>query len=225
MLSRMRRGLALLVVLLAAVAAGSALAASADHEQHRYNAADQAAARKAVVARSDLGSTGWTGGAKRPDVSPPKPCGNWSPKQSDLVLTGAAESDWKHAGLEIDSEAQVLQAAEMVKLDWQRTVVDPHAIPCLETQLKQSLQKTSTAKFVSFRRIAFPRIGSFSRAYLTTIDVTSNGTTVPIVIEDVLVGAGRTEITLTSTVAKAAQSVILAADIRLAKILAARAAS
>jgi hypothetical protein len=93
MLSGMRRGLLPLVVLLAGAIAGSALAAVADREQHRFNAADQAAARSAVVVRSDLGSTGWTGGAKKPDLSPPKPCPNWDPKQSDLVLTGAAETD------------------------------------------------------------------------------------------------------------------------------------
>jgi hypothetical protein len=223
MLWEMRRGLLPLVALLVCAIAGSALAATGDREQHRFTAADQAAARSAVLVRSDLGKTGWTGGAKKPDLSPPVPCANWNPKQSDLVLTGAAETDWKHAGLEIDTEAQVLQTAEMVKLDWQRTVTDPHAIPCLESELKKSLSGAASAKFVSFKRLSFPHIGTFSRAYLTTIDVTSSGKTVPVVIEVVLVGSKRTELTMTSTTAKALQSVVAPENIRLARKLVARA--
>ena len=221
MLSRMRRGLLTIVILLAC--AGSALAAVADREQHKFNAADQAAAKSAVLVRSDLGATGWTGGAKKPDLSPPKPCSNWNPKQSDLVLTGAAETDWKHAGLEIDSEAQVLQTPAMVKLDWQRTVVDPHAISCLESQLRKSLAATTTAKFVSFKRLSFPHVGTYSRAYLTTIDVTSNGTTIPVVIEDVLIGSKRTELSISSTTAKALQPAVGPQNVRLARMLIARA--
>jgi len=212
-----------MAAVVAGVVAGSALAAATDREQHRFNAADQAAARSAVVRRSDLNTTGWTGGAKKPDLSPPKACANWNPKQSDLVLTGAAETDWKHAGLEIDTEAQVLQTAAMVKLDWQRTVTDPHAITCLESQLEKTLAGNKTVKFVSFRRIAFPRVGTYSRAYLTMIEVISNGTTIPVAIEDVLVGSKRSEITITSTTAKAAQPTVAAANIRLAKILVGRA--
>jgi hypothetical protein len=217
------RRILLLSVLALAVAAGSALAAVTDREQHKFNAADQAAAKSAVLVRSDLGATGWTGGAKKPDLSPPKTCPDWNPKQSDLVLTGAAETDWKHAGLEIDSEAQVLQTAAMVKLDWQRTVVDPHAISCLETQLRKSLASSTSAKFVSFKRIAFPHVGTYSRAYLATVDVTSNGTTIPVVVEDVLIGSKRTEITISSTTAKALQPAVGPQNVRLARMLLARA--
>lgn len=219
----MRRGLLIVAALVAAAAAGSALAAATDREQRRFNAADQAAARSAVIVRSDLGTAKWTGGTKSPDLSPPKPCSNWNPKQSDLVLTGAAETDWKTSGLEIDSEAQVLQTPEMVKLDWQRTVVDPHAITCLKAQLEKSLAAMKTVKLVSFRRIAFPSVGTYSRAYVTTIDVVANGSTVRVVIEDVLVGARRTEITLTSTAPQALQATISAGDVKLAKLLVARA--
>jgi hypothetical protein len=210
------------VALVAAVLAGGALAAAADKEQHKLNAADQAAAKSAVILKADLG-TGWTGGAKAPDLTPPKPCSNWNPKQSDLVLTGAAETDWKHAGLEIDTEAQVLQTTAMVKLDWQRTVADPHAISCLSSQLEKSLAGSTSAKFVSFRRISFPHVGTYSRAYAATIDVTSNGTTIPVVVEDVLIGSKRTELTIGSTTAKTAQPAVATADIRLARILVGRA--
>jgi hypothetical protein len=219
----MRRGLVAVVVLLAAVVAGGAFAAAADKEQHKFNTSDQAAAKRAVIQKVDLAATGWVGGAKAPDLTPPQPCTDWNPKQSDLVLTGAAETDWKHAGLELDTEAQVLQTPQMVTLDWQRTVSDPHAIPCLKQHIQQQVAKASGVKFVSFQRVAFPKVGTYSRAYLTVINVTSNGKTVQVAIEDVLIGSKRTELTITSTTAKTAQPTIAAADVKLAKTLVGRA--
>lgn len=207
--------------MLAALAAGSAAAATLDREQHAFTAADQAAARSAVLQKADLGA-GWTGGAKKPDLSPPQTCANYDPKQSDLVLTGAAEADWKHAGLELDTSAQVLKTEAMVKLDWQRTVADPHALSCLKEQLAKQFSKGSL-KFVSFARVAFPHVAAYSRAYATRIDITANGRTVPIVVEDILVGNKRTELTITSTTAKSEQAAVHAVDVRLAKILIARA--
>lgn len=214
----MRTGL--LVLGLLAVLAGSAAAAALDHEQHAFTSADQAAARSAVLKKTDFGA-GWTGGAKKPDLSPLPPCAGYDPKQSDLVLTGAAESDWKHAGLELDTEAQVLKTAAMVKLDWQRTVLDPRAVACLKTQLQKRFN--GSVKFVSFRRVAFPHVGTYSRAYVTLLDVTANGNTVRIASEDVLVGSKRTELTLTSTTPQGAQAAVHTVDVRLAKILLARA--
>lgn len=217
----MRRGL-VIAAASAVLGAGSAGAATLDREQHDFNAADQAAARTAVLEKADLG-TGWTGGKKTPDLSPPLTCANYDPKQSDLVLTGVAETDWKHAGLEIDTEAQVLQTAGMVKLDWQRTVVDPHAASCMKEQLVKTVAKTSNVKLLGFKQISFPHVGTYSRAYLTTIQVTANGKSVPLVVEDVVIGSKRTELTIESTTAKVEQAAVHAVDVRLAKILVARA--
>src|SRR5690349_24680665 len=96
---------ALLAALAVAAAAGAAGAPGV--EQVHLTAADQANAKAAGVARSDLGP-GWTGGARKPSGPSTPSCGSWHPKQSDLVLTGEAESDFKQPGFEIESEAQVL---------------------------------------------------------------------------------------------------------------------
>ncbi|HVU77747.1 MAG TPA: hypothetical protein VHC67_09215 [Gaiellaceae bacterium] len=213
----------LLVSLAALCAAGTALAATLDREQHKFNAADQSAARSAVLVKADLGTTGWTGGATKPDLGPPQTCANYDPKQSDLVLTGIAETHWKHPGLEVDTEAQVLQTPAMVKLDWQRTVIDPDAGACLKENIIKSLKSSRTIKFVSFQRVVFPHVGAYSRAYVTTIQVTANGSTVPLAVEDVLIGNKRTEFTIESTTAKAEQAAVHTALARLAKILVARA--
>jgi hypothetical protein len=220
----MRRSLAVVVAFAAAIACSGAFAASADKEQHKFNAADQASAKKAVIARTDLGTTGWSGGAKAPDLTPPTPCANWNPKQSDLVLTGAAESSWKHSGLALDSEVQILQSKQMVALDWQRTVADPNAIKCTEATVKKNLA-SGTVKFISYKRIAFPHVGTYSRAYLTTVSITSNGQSELLDIEDVLIGAGRAEITLSSTTPAALQAAVASENVVIAKKLVTRATS
>src|SRR4051794_27543799 len=116
-----------------------AVAALADKEQIHLTAADQAFARATVLKKADLGTIGtWTGGSVKPDLSTALPCTSFQPKQSDLVLTGAAETKFKQPGIEFDSEAQVLREAQMVKLDWQRTVIAPGLLPCLRSVFAKS---------------------------------------------------------------------------------------
>ena len=145
--------------LLAALAAALLLAgaAVADKEQIHLTAAGQAAARAAVMHRADLGGGGgWTGGPKKPDLSSGTGCANFKPKQSDLVLIGAAENVFRHPGVEFDSEAQVLETPAMVRLDWQRTVLAPQVMPCLRSNLEKQL--TASERLVSVRRIPFPAL-------------------------------------------------------------------
>src|SRR2546430_8275484 len=167
------------VILLAAAAVGLLLAgaALADKEQIHLTAAGQKAARAAVLTRADVGTApGWTSKTRKPDLSGNTNCANFKPKQSDLVLNGVAEVEWSRPGLDLDSEAQVLQAPAMVKLDWQRTVLAPEVEPCLRSIFQK--QSTSTATFVSFSRLAFPAVGTYSRAYRALVDYTQGSTTV-----------------------------------------------
>ena len=77
-------------VLALAVTAG----ALGDSYTVRYKAADQAAARAVVPRRADLGTTAqWKGGPAKPDLSS-LTCPGYRPKQSDLIVTGAAASEW-----------------------------------------------------------------------------------------------------------------------------------
>ena len=197
-------------------------AAIADKEQIHLTSAGQAAARAAVMHRADLGAaTGWTGGFKKPDLSSGTGCANFNPKQSDLVLVGAAETAFKHPGVEFDSEAQVLETPAMVRLDWQRTVLAPQVLPCLRSNLKKQL--TASQRLVSARRIPFPAVAPYVRAYRTTVDVKSAAGTARVFVDLVLVGRGSTEITLTTTAPLIAEPAVRAAEVRLARILAGRA--
>ena len=212
----------LTVAALALVAATAAEPASAppSKEQIRFTRADQAAARAAVLRVRDLGSSGWSGGAVTPDLSSGPSCAGYAPKQSDLVVTGAAETAWHRTGLELRSVAQVLKTRAMVARDWQRTVADPRAVGCLRGAVTKGL--TSSERLVSFKRLAFPRLATYATAYRALIDVSAQGSHARVLADLVLVGRGRTELTLMIAAPAGAAATIAAADARLARALLAR---
>jgi hypothetical protein len=206
------------------VALTLAVAALADKEQIHLTAADGAFARATVLKKADLGTVGtWTGGSVKPDLGSVPPCASFQPKQSDLVLTGAAETKFKQPGIEFDSEAQVLRTAQMVKLDWHRTVIAPGLLACLRTVLATS--SGPTTKIVSVRRIAFPHVSQYTAAIRVLLDVKVGSSAVPLhaFVDLVFVGHGRTEISLTTTALMINDQVTRAAEARLALIMAARA--
>jgi hypothetical protein len=200
------------------VAAGVALAADPSKEKIAYTAVGQAKAKAEVLRQLDLGQ-GWAGGRKKPDVSSALPC-SYKPKQDDLVLIGAAESDWRRPGLEIDSEAQVLRTADMVMRDWRRTILAPQVVPCLRHGFQKSLG--STGALVSFGRTSFPHVAKLTQGFRAVIKVKQGTSSVPIEIDVLGLGAGRNEITLTVTGLAAARKALRTGELRLARKLASR---
>jgi hypothetical protein len=211
----------LIALCLAAVAAGAAIAATGEKEQIHLTKADQAAAKRAVALRTDLGSGAWSGGFVKPDLSAAPTCANFHPKQSDLVLTGVAETLWDNQGFRIESEAQILKTHAMVLADWRRTVLAPTAIPCLRSHLVKELGAGVT--FVSFRRVIFAPVATMVQAYTLLVDVKTGTGKVRVAVEVVLVGRNRTELTLISTAPNVAQKVVAQADAQLARAMVARA--
>jgi hypothetical protein len=213
---------AVTVTLLGLVTAAAAEPASAppSKQQIHFTAADQAAARGAVLRLADLGSSGWQGGRVKPNVGSGLVCSGYAPKQSDLVLTGAAESAWHRTGLQVRSVAQVLKTRAMVARDWARTVTDPRALACLRGAVTNGL--TPRERLVSFRRLAFPRIATLTTAYRAIVEVSAGGARARVLVDLVLVGRSRTELTLMIAAPAAAGASIAAADVRLARVLAAR---
>jgi hypothetical protein len=200
------------------VAAGVAWASSPSKEKIAYTAAGRAKAKAEVLRRADVGK-GWQGGARKPDVSSALPC-SYKPKQNDLVLIGAAESVWRQPGFEIDSEAQVLRTADMVRRDWRRTILAPQVVPCLRQGFVKSLG--STGKLVSFGRTAFPHVAKLTQGFRAVFAVKTGSSSVPIEIDVVALGAGRNEITLTLTGPVEVREVLRPAEVRLARRLAGR---
>ena len=183
------------------------------------NAADQAAARAVVLRRSDLGA-GWTGGRTKPDLTSTVSCPGYHPKVSDLVVTGAASSEFHRTGLVLANEVEVFRTAAMVDRDWRRSIV-PAAVPCLRQMLTKGLGGRAT--IVSFGRIEFPRVTAHTAAFRGIVEVSALGQTVRVLLDIVFVGKGRTEISLDATAPAAAVRAVSAAERRLARTLAARA--
>jgi hypothetical protein len=209
------------LVVAVVIALGGVAAVSAGNpgkETIARTAAGNARARAEVLRRSDFGK-GWSGGFTKPDLSAKLPC-SYQPKQSDLVLIGAAETSWdKKTAFEIDSEAQVLQTAAMVRRDWRRSVLAPQVLPCL----REAFRKALTSKLpVTVRRIAFPRLTTYTRAYRFLAKLTAGGQTMTIESDFVALGAGRDEVSLTLTAVGRTSASLRAEALRLARVLAHR---
>jgi hypothetical protein len=212
-----RAGIAALSSVL--VLAASAAASGPGKQKIELNAADQAAARRVVLRRSDLGP-GWTGGRVKPDLTSQVSCASYHPKVSDLVVTGAAESQFRSTGFVLANEVEVFRTAAMVDRDWRRSIV-PAAVPCLRRTLTKGLG--TQAKVLSFGRIPFPKVGTHSAAFRGIVAVSALGQTVRVLLDIVLVGKGRTEISLDATAPAAAARAVSSTERRLARTLAARA--
>jgi hypothetical protein len=208
------------VTVVALVVAGVALAGDPSKETIARTAAGNAQAKAEVVRKADVGS-GWKGGFRKPDLSSSMPCATYHPKQSDLVLIGAAESRFSRPALEVDSEAQVLRAAAMVRRDWQRTILAPQVMPCLRQGFTKALG--AHAKLVSFRQVAFPHVASLTRAFRLVANVATQVGPVALEIDFVAMGSGRNELTLTLSGPTVARSTLHATEVRLARLLAGRA--
>ena len=72
------------------------------------------------------------------------------------MITGDAQSDYTPAtgGLQYHNEAQIMQTAKMVRLDWQRNVLDPAALSCLRTFFVKNL--VGGEHLVSLTRLSCP---------------------------------------------------------------------
>lgn len=214
----MRALLAALCV--SALAAGAAFAATGEKEQIHLTKADQAAAKRAVAVRSDLGSGSWSGGYRNPNLSVASTCPNFHPKQSDLVLTGVAETQWTDQGLQLETTAQILKTRAMVAADWRRTVLANGAVPCLRYRLLKDLGAGVT--LVSFRRTIFAPVATNAQAFLMVVDVKTTTGKVRVAIELVLIAHGRTELTIISIVQNAVQKVVAQIDAQIARTLVVR---
>lgn len=189
-------------------------------QQVKLNKRDQAAARVAVLRRTDLGSSGWQGGSVKPDLSSTPNCPHFQPKVSDLVVTGAAETAFNRSSLEFSSVAEVLETRRMVRLDWRRSVVPRAAVPCLRRTLANGLP--AGARIVSFARVPFPHVGTRSARFRGVIRIDVLGRTTRLVTDIVITFRSRTEITLNAAGPASAARSISATEARLARALVSR---
>jgi hypothetical protein len=178
----------------------------------RYEAADQAAAKAITLTKADLGA-GWKGGRIKPDLTND----TCATKRSDLVLTGASESEFETNGAYVTSQGLVLRTAAMVRLDWQRTIGKPSFWACARKEAT-----IEGARLVSLKNIGFPKLAPYSARHRLVYDFGKAGNPALVLMDMITLGEGRSEITLIVSAPYADRSAADGAGRRLAKILLSR---
>jgi hypothetical protein len=199
-------------------------AAGADNYQFRHTAADQALAARIALKKADFPSLRyWQGGTVKPDESPDNSrCSHYQlPKQSDLVVSGHAETKYTLRGNTIDSEVEVFASAAMVETDWRRSAPRPGFLACIREILAKGLP--ASERLVSVSKLPFPVVGDHILPLRVLLDVTPSGQkTVRLLFDIISFSRGRTEVALTviGPDLSANDPVLLrAADVRLARVL------
>ena len=182
-----------------------------------FNAADQAAARAAVLKASDLGA-GWTGRVKTGTVHAPTPCAGWNPKQADLVITGAAESEFSTQGAYVHSSVQIYKTRRMVALDWRRTVVGM-PMRCASKQLTDGAG--AQMKVVSVRRVPFPKLATYTARLRAVVEYDGDAAA-RMIVDVVAVGRGRTGVSFGLIAPYSQRADADAAELRIARIMLSR---
>jgi hypothetical protein len=217
------RRLARISLAAAAVALAAALPALGDDPHWAPTAADQAIAKRGVVQKADFApGSGWSGGpTKAKDASGAASKCKLDPKQSDLVETGDAESQFKYKVpiVAVFSAATVYRTERMARLSWAR------GKPLLASYLRCNAQASlgPHAKLVSIEPIELPAPGTYGGSLRTTFDVISGSTKVRLILDVNVFGSGRTLFMLMQLAPYESASQAGAAESRLAAAMLTRA--
>jgi hypothetical protein len=189
-------------------------ALAAETRPIRFNAADQAAAKAVTLKPADLGP-GWKGGATKPNLVPKNLC---PIKVSDLVLTGAAKSAFETQGAAVTSESNILQSAAMVAAEWKRSVGNTaFMVACTRKEVTGE-----NVKLVSFKKMAFPKLTQYSARYRVVADFGKPGGRVHALVDMIVLGQGRTEISIILTARYEDRAIADIAEGKMASILVSR---
>ena len=216
--------LARITAAFAVCALAAALPALGDDPRWAPTAADQATAKRGVVQLKDfLPGSGWSGGPTKSKASSGAGKCNLDPRQSDLVETGDAESQFKYRVpiVAVFSAATVYRTEQMARLSWER------GKPLLPAFLRCNAQASlgPKAKLVSVKPIEVPAPGTYGGSLRTTFDVTSGAAKVRMILDVSVFGSGRTLFMLMQVAPYDAADAAGAAEARLAAAMLVRAGS
>jgi hypothetical protein len=202
---------------------GAHAATGGDQEKLRLTPAGQASARAAVVHKTDLNGN-WDGGfsPQPPDPHAHVPCAGelrWSPKESDIVVTGAAQAHYDISRVvELASFAQTVQTPEMAIHGWQRWATGMF-VRCLRAAIA-----APGVPVTSVGRMSFPAVGSFRAAYRAIAGGRAQGR-YQFVQDWILIAQDCVRLHLVVTTYAVYEGVVSKLERHLATILAARAAA
>lgn len=180
----------LAVLVLAGALAGTALAAPGD-PQKKHTAAGMGLAKAALLRKADFGA-GWTATPSTPSKSSGLSCTGFRPDQSDLVEIGTADSpDFaKGPTAFVSQNVGVYKTAAQGAASWSR-IVKPGLLGCLASLLEQGSSKGTTITVTRRGTLAFPKLADRTAAFRLVANVTSQGTTLPVYSDLVLLAHGQ----------------------------------
>jgi hypothetical protein len=213
----MKRLLALWIA--AALLTAAAAAADSTDPKTKLTKVDQARAAASLLRFSDLGPA-WSGAGETPTTLKIPVCPGDQPNNSDLTLTGHAESylQLKSEGLQIDTDVEIFETAGQVGTLVKR-MVTPLLSGCLRYDLLKSLG-SSAATVGNVTLVKLRDAGTHSSDY--RVSLTYGGH--PVVSDYLFVSQGRTQFFVNVVAPGPLTGQLLGLEDRIAATLAGRAA-
>jgi hypothetical protein len=214
--------LAAAIVAALAVAA-AALAADSTDPKVKLSKADQALAARLVLRVTDL-SAAWSGGAEKPTSLKIPVCPSNQPNNSDLTVTGHAESrlNLQTAATQVDTDVLILKSAKQVAKLVSRVIGSPSLSDCLRYDLIKSVGGQGVT-IVGVSQVPVAKAGDHSALYRVSLSVKSGSKTVPVYSDFLYVSQGRAQYFVNIVAPGAIKSELPSLENRIAKRLAARA--
>jgi hypothetical protein len=206
---------ALAIVAVAGLLASSVALAGGGDPQKRIEPADQARARAMLLRKTDLPGFRAERNTSGGDID--FACAALG--ESDLTLTGLADSPEFSAGPAFaSSEAQVYESIADGSAAWTRDT-STAGIACLKSTLRREFAKEGLT-LLSFRKLAFPPVSQRSAAYRIALSGKSQGISVRVFFDAVVLLHSRAEVFL--AVGSALVPPVKSVDVGLARTLASR---
>jgi len=206
--------------LLTAALFAASVAAAADplDPKVKINAADQARAVAALLVKSDFGPA-WAGGQQKPNALKIPVCPAYHPDDSDLTITGHAESlfSLSNAGIQVDSDVVILKTAKQVETQFKR-ILQPKLGTCLKYDLLKSIGGQGIV-FGQVKRLTLPKVGTHAAAFRVELAVKSGKTSVVVFSDFMFLAQGRTQFYVNLVAPSNVESQLPALESRIARTL------
>ncbi len=206
------------------LAVSTAVAADPTDPKVKTTKADQALASAALLRFSDLGPA-WSGHPEKPGSLKIPVCPANQPNDSDLTITGHAESvvSLASAGLQVDTDVMVFRTPAQVATLVGRTL-GAKLPQCLTYDLlKQPEITAASIKVGSVQKLPVVKAGDHAGLYRVTLGVPSGKQTVKVFSDFLFVSKGRMQFSVAIVAPSSLKSQLPALESRIAKTLAARA--
>jgi hypothetical protein len=213
----------LIVVAAAALMVGAVAAADSTDPKVRLSKADQAYAAKLLLRTNDLGAA-WAGGAEKPTSLKLPICPANQPNNSDLTVTGHAESrlNLQSAATQVDTDVLVLERVKQVSALVKRILLSPSLSDCLRYDLIKSVGGQGVT-IIGVSQVPVAKAGDHSALYRVTLSVKSGATVVRVYSDFLYVSQGRAQYFVNIVAPGAIRTELPSLENRIAKRLAAKA--